>query len=273
MKAFIILVLLFLTLGCSSPAVRNERYAISQGFTHLDIRGGDFTHTVYLNRQREHSLWHVYIGGDGSPWSGRYTIAPDPTVDRPLMLRLMVKDSSPAIYLGRPCYQGMVDEAACRPWVWTHGRYSEAVVASMAAALEKLIERYQIDELALIGHSGGGTLAILLAERIQQTRMLITIAGNLDIRQWTLRHDYSPLTGSLNPADRPCLSQSITQFHFTGKQDTNVSPEPIQRLLKKCPGLNHIQVDEAGHESGWDSYFCQLLLLTGGRCLPADTDS
>lgn len=257
-------------MGCSGPAVRNERYALSHGFTQLEIKGGDFTHTVYLNSQRHHSRWHVYIEGDGSPWSGRYTIMPDPTTDKPLMLRLMVKDASPAIYLGRPCYHGRVDEAACQPWVWTHGRYSEAVVASMAAALEKLIERYQIDDLALIGHSGGGTLAILLAERIQQTRMLITIAGNLDINQWALRHGYSHPAGSLNPTDRPPLSQSITQFHFTGKQDTNVSPEPIQQLQKNHPGLNHIQVESAGHETGWDNYFCQLLRIIGSRCLPAD---
>ena len=109
---------------------------------------------------------------------------------------------------------------------------------------------------------------MLLAEHIQQTRMLITIAGNLDIKQWSLRHGYSPLAGSLNPADRPGLPQSIVQFHFTGKQDTNVSSEPIQRLLKNHPGLNHIQVEGAGHEAGWDNYFCELLRLTGGRCLP-----
>jgi len=258
-------------MGCSSPAVRNERYAISHGFTQLEIKGDEFTHAVYLNSQRHQSRWHVYIEGDGRPWSGRHTISSDPTIDKPLMLRLMVKDASPSIYLGRPCYNGMVGEAACWPWVWTHGRYSEAVVASMAAALQKLVQSQQIDELVLIGHSGGGTLAMLLAEHIQQTRMLITIAGNLDINQWTLKHGYSHLAGSLNPADRPPLSQSIVQFHFTGKQDTNVSPEPIQRLMKNHPGWNYIQVEGAGHETGWDNYFCQLLRLIGSRCLPADT--
>ena len=187
------------------------------------------------------------------------------------MLQMMARDAAPAIYLGRPCYHGTVSEASCRPWVWTHGRYSESVVASMAAALEKIIEKYQIKVLALIGHSGGGTLAMLLAERIRQTRMLVTLAGNLDIDQWTSRHGYSPLTGSLNPAHRPSLPRPIVQFHFTGKQDTNVSPEPIQRLLKNNPGLQHIEVQGAGHESGWDDYFCDLLKQIGSKCIPNNT--
>ncbi|MDX2496260.1 MAG: hypothetical protein QNK27_14965, partial [Desulfuromusa sp.] len=31
--------------------------------------------------------------------------------------------------------------------------------------------------------------------------------------------------------------------------------------------LNHIQVESAGHETGWDNYFCRLLQQIGGRCL------
>lgn len=262
---------MLLALGCSSPAVKNEHYAISHGLSQFDIKGGDFLHVAYLNNKRGQSRWHVYIEGDGRPWRGRHAIASDPTIEQPLMLRLMVRDASPSIYLGRPCYHGMVGETACRPWVWTHGRYSETVVNSMVAALEKLIRSQQIEELTLIGHSGGATLAMLMAEQIQQTRILVTIAGNLDINQWALKHGYSRLTGSLNPIDRAPLSQSITQFHFSGKQDTNVSPEAIQQLQKNQPELKHIEVESAGHKSGWENYFCQLLQRIGSRCLGVDT--
>jgi len=248
--------------------VKNDRYAKANGFSKHEIMGTDFTHVVYLNRLRGQSHWHVYIDGDGRPWRGRYVISPDPTTANPLMLRLMAKDASPSIYLGRPCYHGMVSESACQAWVWTHGRYSEAVVTSMAAALNELIQRQQIEELTLIGHSGGGTLAMLLAEHLQQTKMLVSIAGNMDINQWSLKHGYSHLSGSLNPVDRPMLPQSITQFHFMGMQDENVSLEPVQRLKNTHPNLNYIKVESAGHESGWDDYYCQLLQLTGSRCLP-----
>lgn len=270
MKIFTIGVLLLFIMGCSSNAVKNERFATSKGFTKLNIKGDDFTHVVYLNSYRGPLRWHVYIEGDERPWQARHTIASDPTSDRPLMLRLMAKDASPSIYLGRPCYQGMVSDVACRPWFWTHGRYSETVVSSMASALEKLVQSHKIKELTLIGHSGGGALAMLLAEHIQQTRMLITIAANLDITEWALKHGYSQLEGSLNPIEQPLLSGAVVQYHFTGKQDTNVSHEPVQRLKKKYPDLKHIQVESAGHKSGWENYFCEVLRKAHSRCLAID---
>jgi len=254
-------------MSCSNPAVKNELYAKANGFSKHEIKGTDFTHVVYLNSQRGQSHWHVYIEGDGRPWSGRYVISPDPTTTKPLMLRLMTKDASPSIYLGRPCYHGMAGEAECNPWFWTHGRYSEIVIRSMAAVLKKIIQSQKIEELTLIGHSGGGTLAMLLAEHIQQSRIIVSIAGNLDINKWTMRHGYSHLTGSLNPVDRRTLSQSIKQFHFTGMQDTNVSPEAVQRLKINYPDLNHVQVETAGHDHGWDNYYCNLLNSIDGQCL------
>lgn len=267
MKLFITGFLLLLTISCSNPVVKNELYAKSHGFSQHKIKGNEFTHLVYMDSRANNSRWHVYIEGDGRPWSGRYAIATDPTIEKPLMLRLMTQDSAPSIYLGRPCYLGMAGEAECKPWFWTHGRYSEKVVSSMATALKKIIQSQKIEELTLIGHSGGGTLAMLLAEHIQQTHIIVSIAGNLDINQWTMKHGYSHLAGSLNPVDRKTLSQSIKQFHFTGMQDTNVSPEAIQRLKINYPGLNHVQVESAGHEDGWDNYFCNLLNVIDGQCL------
>ncbi len=266
LRLFSIPILLLFILGCSSNAVKNARFASSNGFTQTRIMGDDFTHVVYVNSHRNSTRWHVYIEGDGRPWAGRYTIAPDPTTHRPLMLRLMAKDDSPSIYLARPCYEGMVKETACQPWVWTHGRYSKSVVSSMVSVLEKFVQTNQIKELTLIGHSGGGALAMLIAEHIPQTRMLITIAGNLDIDYWAQKHGYSQLDGSLNPVEQPLLSKAIVQYHFTGKQDGNVSHEPVERLKAIYPALNHIQVENAGHMKGWENYFCELLRNTGNRC-------
>ena len=242
--------------GCAGPVKLSDDLAAGQGLQRSAIQGTDFSHVIYSRADGRGSVWHVYIEGDGKPWWGRYIVAPDPTSDKPLMLRLMQQDAAPQLYLGRPCYLGMVTDPACKPWIWTHGRYSDQVVSSMRAALERLIEKHGIDDLVLIGHSGGGTLAMLLAERIAQTRMIITLAGNLDTKAWTERHDYSPLLGSLNPAERPPLSPQIRQFHFAGAQDRNLP----------ATGSDVIIVDGVGHVRGWEAIYCEILKATGGTC-------
>ena len=78
-------------------------------------------------------MLHVYLDGDGTPMLGSYPAA-DPTPRDPLVLDLMALDSTPSIYVGRPCYHGL-SGAPCSPSLWTSGRYSEPVVASMAAGI------------------------------------------------------------------------------------------------------------------------------------------
>jgi pimeloyl-ACP methyl ester carboxylesterase len=69
----------------------------------------------------------------------------------------------------------------------------------MQAALERILASGHFDGVVLIGYSGGGTLAMLLAARVPETRGVITIAGNLDIRKGG---------GRLAPSASICWSQS-----------------------------------------------------------------
>lgn len=255
-------------MGCAGSVEINDRFAISQGYQRSVVMGSGFTHVIYTDNVGVNSLWHIYIEGDGIPWQGRYRIAHDPSTAMPLMLRLMQQDASPLIYLGRPCYLGMVNEAACKPWFWTHGRYSEQVVSSMQIVLEKLIDKHAIRELALFGHSGGGALAMLLAERIPQTKMVVTLAGNLDTEAWTRRHGYSDMKGSLNPANRPGLSGNIRQFHFRGSEDQVIPPIVNENLPINSSAKNHISMDGVGHNSAWETVYCDILTYTGGKCRP-----
>ena len=247
--------------ACASPVEINDRFAAAQGFSRSVVRGAGFSHVVYTTSTGEGSAWHIYIEGDGRPWQSRYSVAHDPTSAMPLMLRLMQQDAAPSIYLGRPCYQGMAEETDCKPWAWTHGRYSEQVVSSMQAALEKLIERHAISELALFGHSGGGALAMLLAERIPQIKTIVTLAGNLDTEAWTLKHGYSELAGSLNPAKRAGLPSAIRQYHFLGSEDRDIPHD-----LPEERGMNHIVIEGVGHAPGWEEVYCDILKRTGGKC-------
>lgn len=164
---------------------------------------------------------HVYLGGDGSPRGAARWRPPDPTPAEPVALRLMALDPAPRIYLGRPCYHGT---EPCEPWIWTRGRYSEAVVASMAAALEAA--RRPGQPLVLIGHSGGGTLAMLLAARLSGVRAVVTLAGNLDVAAWTRLHGFEPFQG-LDPAREPRLPPGIVQLHVVGAGDRVVPPDLV----------------------------------------------
>ncbi|MCF6255506.1 MAG: alpha/beta hydrolase [Gammaproteobacteria bacterium] len=262
----VVLLLALLSCACTTPTMRNDAFAAASGFTRQVVPGAGFSHLIYIaengakNRTetRKDNVWHIYIEGDGVPWVRRQIIAADPTPSEPLMLQLMVQDSHPAIYLGRPCYFGMARDSACNPWVWTHGRYSEQVVESMRAALATLINANTITSLVLIGHSGGGTLAMLLAERIPQVRLVVTLAGNLDIDAWTARHGYTALAHSLNPARRPPLPRYIDQLHYVGKNDKNISPKILEAAIKQ-QNARMLVLDDVGHQQGWDNYWTKIL--------------
>ncbi len=128
--------------GCaSSPVERSDRLAEAAGATRTLVTGVGYHHVVYLRHlsSSARSL-HVYIGGDGHAFVSRHQVARDPTAERPLALELMLSDEAPSAYLGRPCYNGPPDDS-CQPLLWTLERYSEAVVASTAAALAELVRR------------------------------------------------------------------------------------------------------------------------------------
>ena len=69
--------------------------------------------------------------------------------------------------------------------LWTSARYGDEAVASMAAALRPdLAMESGYDRVVWVGHSGGGALAMLLAERVPETTAVVTIAADLDTEAW-----------------------------------------------------------------------------------------
>lgn len=204
---------------------------------------------------------HVYIEGDGRPWIKRYLIAKDPTPRAPLMLSLMRQDRQPAIFLGRPCYfndpfYGLTD-TGCESGLWTSARYSETVIASMVNALRQLLEERHYEQLALIGYSGGGTIATLMAQRMPEVTQLVTIAANLDVDAWTRHHHYSPLIESLNPAEFT-IARPKVQYHFFGSKDPVVPPSLAQDWLKTQGHPPRI-IEGFDHRCCWQQKWPELL--------------
>lgn len=240
------LALLSLISACTTPAQRLQRLARTADLHPLQLAGGGF-HLAAFRNNASGGILHVYLSGDGTPWLDRFTISPDPTPRQPLALRLMTHDPEPSLYLSRPCYQAHFHDRRCNPLLWTSYRYSPAVVTAMAAALHSYLHHHAFHGLVFIGYSGGGTLAMLLAPLFASTRMVVTIAGNLDPAAWTTRHNYTPLAGSLNPAEQPPLAAHIRQLHLVGSQDRIVPPALIRKAVSRqpcteleiVPGYNH----------------------------------
>ncbi len=254
--AFIVLIVT----GCTGAAFKVDGYAAAQGFEKSIIEGKGFRHVVYRNPRAAAggAALNVYIEGDGNPWVlGRY-VASNPTSADTLMLRLMALDPAPAVYLGRPCYLGLHRDAGCDPKYWSSDRYSVAVADSMAAALRRLAPDRAVN---LLGHSGGGALAVMLATRVPRVEAVITLAGNLDTDAWVERHRFRDLlTGSLNPRLQPPLPASIAQLHIAGGRDNNVDPQFIEDFVHAQGGAAAFRLyPKQKHTCCWESVWPEIL--------------
>ena len=254
----LLFIVVFMITGCSNASSVFAIKAQRIGFKTAFIQGTNFKHTIYENGIAKHKKrLHVYLGGDGTPWfKGRY-ITRDPTPVKPVMLTLMQQDTSAAIYLGRPCYHQLNMPSNCHPSLWTNKRYSSIVINSMVAALKQYIQQHQdlniknID-IKLLGFSGGGTLAMLMASRLESVSTVITFAGNLDTDAWTAYHGFLPLTGSLNPAKQAPLPSHIKQIHLAGGLDKTVPAFMIKATLKRQPNARYILLKSADHHCCWE---------------------
>jgi pimeloyl-ACP methyl ester carboxylesterase len=246
--------------GCAGAALKVDRYAQARDFEKTMVEGKGFRHVVYKNPRAATSgtALNVYIEGDGYPWVlGRY-IAKNPTSADTLMLHLMAQDPGPALYLGRPCYLGLHEETGCDPKYWSSERYGAAVADSMAAALTRLAPDRR---LRLLGHSGGGALAVLLAARVPRVDAVLTLAGNLDTDAWTEIHGYEPLAGSLNPRLQPPLPPAIKQFHIAGGRDKNVYPEFVDNFARvQGWAIFHLEPRQK-HDCCWGSVWPEILAI------------
>ena len=244
--------------ACVMPAQRADRAASRLGLIKRIVQGTEFRHVVYLKLgSRPSASLHVYIEGDGSPWIGGEIESDDPTPRNLLVLKLMALDPSPSVYLGRPCYFGLARDAGCSAALWTSERYSERVVASTAAALRTVMQQNASRALVLIGHSGGGTLAMLLAARMSKVRAVVTLAGNLDPDAWAAYHGYEPLRG-LSPARQPALSPEIREIHCAGGRDRNMPLAILRAAAARSPRAELLVFPDFDHACCWEGVWRQL---------------
>jgi dienelactone hydrolase len=249
--------------GCVTSTQRALCYAQRHGMTASLIQGTRFHHQIFARSALEleapeprapsagQEVLYVFIEGDGLPWiDAGSKVAADPTPHRPLALELAAATPRSVLYLGRPCYFAARSDTHCSADFWTSGRYSAEVVDSLNAAVHRYATDHGDPPIVLIGYSGGGVLAVLMAAHLPATRAVITIAADLDVDAWVRWHRYLPLSTSENPATAPPLANSIRQWHLIGGKDANV-PELVERRY-----FDSIRPDQVWRYADFDHVCC-----------------
>ncbi|WAC43905.1 alpha/beta hydrolase [Pseudomonas sp. SL4(2022)] len=211
-----------------SPEARRQNanaLASSHHWQASELQAGAFRLQAYTPQRQSEELT-LYLEGDGLAWINRHQPSVDPTPLDPIALRLaLAHPDGNAAYLGRPCQYLGAAHLPCHPDYWTGARFAEEVVHSINLATEQLKARAGARRLVLVGYSGGGAVALLLAARRDDVVRVVTVAGNLDHAAWTAHHRLTPLLESLNPAQMRQRLAVVEQIHLLGEHDQIMPPE------------------------------------------------
>ena len=228
--------------------------AAGADFSIASLQVGEFDLVTFHRGLAGARFVTVYIEGDGRVARTRTQLSDDPTPRSPVGLDLALADPSPAVlYLSRPCqYLTETELAHCDSRYWSLARYSEAVVSATDQAIDWALHASGMSEptVGLVGYSGGGAIAALVAARRTDVDWLVTVAGNLDHKTWTEIHALTPLRDSLNPVDFAEFLAEIPQHHLIGENDKNITSavaksymrafsDQHQISLRPVPGFTH----------------------------------
>jgi poly(3-hydroxybutyrate) depolymerase len=143
---------------------------------------------------------------------------------------------------------------------WSDKRLAEEAVDAASLAIDEAKRRLGAGRIHLLGYSGGGGLAMLLAQRRTDVASLVTIAGLLDTQWWVLEKNYHPLTGSLNPADQAVRLTNLSQVHFYGSDDPIIPGGMSSHFQTLAPFTNFRRVEvRTNHWKNWAEWWPELL--------------
>ena len=257
-KRWFAIVLGLTVAACSGLAERHSlapELTGAAGWTSETLEGGAFAMAAAVAPLRASPTLVVYLEGDGFAYVDRSRPASDPTPLEPTALRLALAHPDDGVnraWLGRPCQYVM--SPACRTAYWTDRRYAPEIVDGISAAIDRLKARSHAARLVLVGYSGGGAIAALLAARRGDVARLVTVAADLDLGYWTARDKLTPLAGSLDPADHAPALAAVPQVHVTGGKDRVVGTDVARAYLARLPAnapARLIEVPGFDHACCW----------------------
>lgn len=256
-----------LVISACAPAltarVKNaENIGKNNGFTQKLVKGGDFWLTTFQRITDQNKPFVFYLEGDGDAFLKYGGLTENPTPQYQFVLKLASLDNRPNIvYIARPCqYTPMDINPKCSPAYWSDRRMSEEVVASVNDVIETLAKGQGV---SLVGYSGGGGIAVLVAARNKHVRDVVTLAGNLDHISFNRHHKKRPMIGSLNPIDYATGINNVPQLHLSGGEDTIVPPFIADKYVKASNSTCvHQEIyARASHQSGWERVWKEILTI------------
>lgn len=258
-------VLIAIALVCQGCANTIESAASDIGMVAATLQSEPFRHRIYSlasDAEASDSVKVVLVDGDGRAFINPTTVARDPTPIRSslLMMAPQLKEIGSVIYLGRPCYHRLQDPQ-CNPLHWTLARYGPAVISSSVLAIKQLIQPE--DQVILVGYSGGGVIAMLIAREIHSRVLgVVTYGSPLDTDAWADFHGYTRLGLSENPAKNADSFKAICQLHLFGDRDQVVPEQLIATWHWHSP--KQASMVSSDHFCCWQS-----AMLHAARSLPA----
>jgi len=217
----------------------------------------------------------IYLEGDGLAYVSRREPSRDPTPDNPIGLRLAAIDPAPnVIWLARPCqYTSPIENPRCSTYYWTNGRFAPEIVDAIDQAITVAKLSAKATKIHLIGYSGGGGLAILIAAQRSDVASIRTVAGNIDHPAFTSFHKVTPMSQSIDPASVAKRINTIPQWHFFGDGDKVVPKLIGESYIRKagtssCPQIR--VVSGVSHDRGWELHWQRLLQKTSQEVINKD---
>lgn len=255
-----------MTFTGESRLVAADRLAGPEQMMARQVAADPFSITVYERVHKKGGPATIYIEGDGLAWVSRHEPSMDPTPDYPVALHLATRDlSDNVIYMARPCqYSKMLDDTKpCPVEYWTSRRFSVEAMQSMNTVLDKLKDRYGFTGYNLVGFSGGGAVATLLAAKRHDILSIRTVGGNLDTALVNENNHVSQMPAdTLNPKDFAKDVANIPQHHFVGEWDKVVG-ENVYNSYRAAMGPSTCTrmsvVGEVDHVDGWVNRWPSLL--------------
>ncbi len=206
----------------------------------------------------------IYIEGETDNWITDRKLSFNPTPREPVGIKLASYDSAPnVIWIARPCqYQGLDDKSCENNDYWGSAQFAPEVIASYHQALDDIKQRYGISSFELVGYSGGGVIAALLAAERDDVTSLRTVATPLDHMAFTQIHKLESWNKSKNPIDQADRLATIPQRHFIGAQDQLVPPAIYTSYARSIGNDNCMSVtlvEDADHVRNWATKWPELL--------------
>ena len=259
----IILTIALLSSGCVSklsPKVRQQTadtVAQAGNLVQQKIATDDFLLTTYqrFDATSDNKQMVVYIEGDGMAWISRDQLSSNPTPVQPIALKLASIDTNAnVLYVARPCqYLWPQKMNRCSSKYWSNKRGSEEVISSINQAISIVKQKQNISSIRLIGYSGGGGIAALIADRRADVSEFVSVSGNLNYKLFTQTHNLSPMNGSIDPITVANQIDSIPQIHYVGADDKIIPKQIALSFSDKVKVINNVSHDN------WPDKWAQIL--------------